>query len=111
MRFSNRDRDILARIGLYADSSLRDLARLSGYQIHSVRHLLDRLKAQGLIKKAWVIDPLRLGWERYHILFSTAKPLEKKQTEFISYFVNSSRVTSFSELAGDFDYQLNFLML
>ena len=109
MRLSIRDRDILCRVTLHADCSLRELAQISKHQLHSVRYLLERMKEAGAIRKTWVIDPLRLGWQRYHLLFSTAAPLGQKRDEFINYLVTLPTVASFAEIGGDFDYSVNVL--
>ncbi len=109
MRLAARDRDIIARVGLHADASLRELAQLTGYQLHTVRHALDKMRAAGVIQKLWVIDVLALGWQRFEIFFATGCHNAKTRRMLTEYLARSSRISFLAETGGDFDYELVFL--
>jgi DNA-binding Lrp family transcriptional regulator len=109
VRLSKRERDILARIGPHADKSLRELARISGHQIHSVRYLIERLTEAGALRRSWIVDPFQLGLQRFHVLFSTALEKPGTRAKLINVLKSSTSVSSFSELGGDFDFHINVL--
>ena len=109
MRILPRDKDIIARAGFHGDASLRDLARITGHQVHTVRHALDRLREQGILKRVWVIDVLALGWQRFEIFFATGCRNSTSKAALTKYLARSNRVAFLAETGGDYDYELIFL--
>lgn len=109
MTLSARDLDIVGRAALAADWNIPRLSKHLGYRPHVVRHLLNRLADDNILRRVWLIDVLPLGWNRYQLLVSLDIPRLSLRSEFIKRFVQSPHVAFVSETAGDFDYELVIL--
>jgi DNA-binding Lrp family transcriptional regulator len=106
VRVQQRERDLLGRVSLAADRSLRELAQISGHQVHTVRYTLERLQARNLLQRAWVIDVFKLGWLRVQLLVSLGRSSRDK---VIDYFMKAPRITHVSEVGGPYDLDILIL--
>ena len=106
IKLSSKNKDILGKISLHADKSLRELAKISNHQLHSVNYIINKLEEEKILKRTWIINYLKLSWQRYQIVFSCGIADKKK---IIKYFTNRRRVVHLNEIGGEYDFDLVFL--
>lgn len=106
LRLLKRERELLGQIGLYGDLSIPALAKLTGQHVHNVRYSIERLEEAKILKRAWVVDIFKLGWQRTQILFACKK---YEAEEIRDYFINRVNVVHLAEIGGEYDYDLLLL--
>ncbi len=110
MRLSIRERDVLATVGLSAHLSLTELAETARLPLHQFHYLIAKLSEQKIIKKAWIIDTFKLGYSRFNIFFSLGRTTKSSRAALIRMLANTPETVFFSEIGGDFDFELSVLV-
>ena len=105
-RISERERDLLGRIGLHADKSLPEIARITKHHLHTIRYALSRLMEREILHQAWVIDVFQLGWLRIQILFSVG---DTNRDKVVKFFMGKDRVVHITEIGGEYDFDIVLL--
>ncbi len=105
-RINDRERDLLGRIGLHADKSLPEIAKLSHHHLHTIRYTLSRLTERKILHRAWVVDVFQLGWLRIQILFSVG---DAPRGKVIKFFTEQNFVVHVAEIGGEYDFDVVLL--
>jgi DNA-binding Lrp family transcriptional regulator len=109
MKLSTNQKTILATCGLQADLELTEVAKRCRLQVASVRYALDTLRDREVIRKLWIINPWRFGWSRYNIFFSIGLSKKELRDKLFKEIINNPYCSFFTELGGNFDYELSIL--
>lgn len=101
--YSARDLEILYYAQLQADAPAAMLAKQSGHQVHTVRHVLNRFQDNQVSAPFPFINVYPLGFDQYGIFFSLAGSA-RTRTQVLAALAASDRIAWILELAGDFQY-------
>lgn len=108
MRFSEKDKKILAHAEMAANLSISELGVRSGFKDHSVRYSLDRWKDLGLITHRSYVNLFKLGYGYYEIYFSLSAEGQKFEEEIVQSLIKAEQITWLAQIGGDYQYGLTF---
>lgn len=109
MRLLEFEAQIVSAVGLQADASVEEIARLVGARPHKCRYALDKLFERGVIKRRVVINPARLGYQCYGLWFATPPTIAKQQLSFITALTASHQVSYLGEYSGEYRWRMDIL--
>jgi Lrp/AsnC family transcriptional regulator len=108
LNLTDNERRVLARAEFAASTPATELARELGLKGDTVRSVLDRLRARGIIAPAYRIDDTALGLQVYVVLISFTVHGLMCFDEVVEYLSDQPSVISIGEICGDYDLILEF---
>lgn len=103
LRLLPHERDILAKASLLADKNIVEIAKTTKHKIHTVRYLFEKLKSKESVRRSWIVDLFRLGWQRYSIIFAIRSGNDEAIKKFFSTRKN---VIHFGDAGSSYDYMM-----
>lgn len=103
IRLTERERQIIRAAHLYAREPIVTLASRLGMRPHTVRHSLQRLLREGVIRAVPFVDNYRLGYKTYQVLFTLSSD-PSRGNELFRTLEQSPRTAWLAEMGGDFHY-------
>lgn len=104
MKLGDKERKIVLAAQFRAADPISALSKATGLRSHVIQYHLERLKDQGIIRRAALVDVYRLGMTEHTIYFSLAPERQTATTQLTSFLESSPRVAWFAELGGAFQY-------
>jgi DNA-binding Lrp family transcriptional regulator len=106
-----KDRQILNILAANSRERLTSIAKKIGLSIASTKARIDKMKADGIIKKFTIqADDAALGYTaeiRVHVKLKNIE--EHRLREFINYLKNHPRVIDLLSVIGDYDFSIVIL--
>ena len=107
MKLSARESAIISSIFLDADKSVAEICRETRYHPTTVRRILHRLYARGILRRAPLLDVYALGFTHYGVFFSITARKKNQHAALIEYLVNSEQISFLVELGGDVQFGIS----
>lgn len=108
-RLSTREQEILAVTYFAADLPVSEVAQIVGCREHTVRHSLQQLHSDGLIKLRPYCNPYALGYKEY-VAWLTLSSADRSQRRTLrAVLCESSRTTYVTDVEGQYQIFVMFL--
>jgi DNA-binding Lrp family transcriptional regulator len=107
MDLSQKERDVASCLQLGADRPLAEIAKESGYKVHTVRYVLNSLLERGILRPYTLIDFYPLGLIDFIIFCSATFKRESEREKFIRFLVKCPEVSWISEVGGEHQYGIS----
>ena len=105
MKLSERDLEILAYLQHRADSSVAELAKLSGYRENAVRYCLASLRERNLLKRRTYINIYPLGYHKQAFFFTVTSDSQRRREQLLDFLIRSPSIAYVAELGGEYEYK------
>ena len=97
---------VLRVVQVDACATVPEIARLCGYRQHTVQHVLNSLRQQGIIRRSAFINPYALGNTVYHLFLSFNPLSDGARQDLLKELFSNQHVGTIYELGGDFQFLL-----
>jgi Lrp/AsnC family transcriptional regulator len=105
MRLSEHDREILACAYFQADAPLSKIAQETGIPQHTVRRSLDNLLESGYITRHAYINPARLGFNEYYLLWAISNDESGIGKRVIARIAECEEVSWVAQIGAPLPYE------
>lgn len=105
MRLSDHDREILACAYFQADAPLSKIAQETGIPQHTVRRSLDNLLESGYIGRHAYINPSRLGFNEYYLIWGMQNDESGLSKRVIGRLAECEQVSWLAQIGAPLPYE------
>ena len=109
MKISEQEMRVAAIAQFRRDETVTTLARRAGLRPHSLVYALKRLQ-EAKVLRPWVfIDPFKLGYQEFELLFTIGSGGQRRRAELQSFLQNHSHVIWYGALGGEYQYGVRII--
>ncbi len=107
MELNQKERDILSCLQLGAARPLPEIAKESGYKVHTVRYVLGTLLDRGIIRPYTLLNTYPLGLIDFSIFCSATFKRPSEREKFVRFVVKCPEVSWVNEVGGEHQYGIS----
>lgn len=109
MKLSEREMQVAAVAQFRGDESIPSLARRAGLRPHTVLYALKRLRDAGVLRPWTFIDPFKLGYDEFELLFTISSGVQQQRAHLQKFLQNHPQVIWYGALGGDYQYGVRII--